>query len=279
MEQPWLTVVGTDDGGPSSLPERARAVVEAAEVLVGGARHHALFPGVRAERLTWRNPLEASLDEIARRRGRRVVVLASGDPMCFGIGTTLSQHFSPEEMRIWPAPSSAALVRARLRWPADEVELLSLHAAPPARLRRHLWPGAKLVVLSRDETTPGLVGQMLSETGFGASRVWVLEHLGGPDERIVETAVATLGEVRVARLNVVAIACRSEPGTPLLPAVPGLPDGAFASDGLLTRREIRAITLARLQPGPGQRLIDVGAGSGSVAIEWLRAARHGHAVA
>jgi precorrin-6Y C5,15-methyltransferase (decarboxylating) len=232
-----------------------------------------------AERLVWRRPLEATLADLAALRGRRVVVLASGDPMWFGVGELLCRHFDRAELRVLPAPSTLSLVCARLGWPQSAVEAVSLHGRPLAALHRHLAPGARLVALSHDGETPNQIARALVERGFGPSHVRVLEHLEGAKERIVEGLAATWRPESFAALNAVAIECVADGGANVWSQTPGLPDEAFASDGLLTKREVRAATLARLAPLPGQRLWDIGAGSGSVAIEWLRAARHGHAMA
>lgn len=268
---PWLSVVGIGDAGLASLSVPAQAVVAAGEVLVGGERHLAMVPDHAGERLPWRRPLEATLDDLAALRGRRVVVLASGDPMCFGVGRLLVQRFDLNEIRILPAPSAFSLVCARLGWSLPDVACLTAHNRPLATLRRHLAPGAKLIVLSHDGATPGQIAELLRDEGFGPSRLWVLEHLGGRNERSSAGAAAGWGHDVVAALNTVAVEVVAGPGAAIRSNAPGLPDDAFESDGLLTKREVRAATLARLMPLPGQCLWDVGAGSGAIAIEWLRA--------
>jgi len=278
--EPWLHVIGIGDAGLFSLCPAARRAIEAGEVLVGGGRHLAMVPEHAGERLLWRRPLEATLPELKARRGRRVVVLASGDPLCFGIGELLLRHFDLAEMRIMPAPSAFSLVCARLGWSLPEVACLSAYSRPLASLRRHLAPGARLIVLSRDGTTPHAVARLLRELDFGVSRLWVLEHLDGPAERVSEGTAATLPDGGFAALNAVAIDCVAGPDAAVHGTAPGLPDDAFEVDqGMLTKREVRAATLARLMPLPGQRLWDVGAGSGAIAIEWLRAAGRAQAIA
>jgi precorrin-6Y C5,15-methyltransferase (decarboxylating) len=278
-KQAWLTVIGVDDGGPASLPRVTLDLIERAELVVGGARHHEIFPDLTAERLCWASPITRSVEAILARRGRPVVVLASGDPLCFGIGRTLADRVPIDEMRILPGPSSAALARARLGWAEEETRLVSVHARPLATLRRHLAPGTCLIVYSHDETTPASVASLLRDAGYGPSRLDVFERLGGPAERHLGGSADDWTNPPVDRLNVIAVACHQEAGTRPLSTSPGLPDAAFAHDGMLTKREVRAITLARLEPHPGQLLIDVGAGSGSIAIEWLRAAQGTRAVA
>jgi precorrin-6B C5,15-methyltransferase / cobalt-precorrin-6B C5,C15-methyltransferase len=277
--EPWLSVVGIGDAGLASLSATARAIVEAGEVLVGGERHLAMVPEHTGERLVWRCPLEATLDHLEALRGRRVVVLASGDPMCFGVGELLVRRFDLSELRVLPAPSAFSLVCARLGWPLARVACLSAHSRPLASVRRHIAPGARLAVLSRDGATPNALARMLSEQGFGPSRLWVFEHVDGPAERLAEGTAAAWPEHTFAALNTVAIECTAEPGAAIRARTPGLPDDAFESDGMLTKREVRAATLARLMPLAGQCLWDVGAGSGAIAIEWLRAADGARAIA
>jgi precorrin-6Y C5,15-methyltransferase (decarboxylating) len=277
--QPWLHVVGIGAGGLASLSATARAIVETGEVLVGGQRHLDMVGDHPGERLRWRCPLEATIGELEALRGRRVVVLASGDPMCFGVGELLVRRFDLSELRIVPAPSAFALVCARLGWSRMQVVCLSAHSRPLANIRRHLAPGARLLVLSRDGGTPGALARMLTEAGFGPSRLWVFEHLDGPAERRLQGTAAAWSACDCAALNTVAMECIPRPEVQIRPRTPGLPDDAFESDGMITKRDVRAATLARLAPLSGQRLWDIGAGSGAIAIEWLRAAGGAHAIA
>jgi precorrin-6Y C5,15-methyltransferase (decarboxylating) len=246
---------------------------------VGGERHLAMVPQHTGERVRWRCPLEATLDDLEALRGRRVVVLASGDPMCFGIGELLVRRFDLSELRVLPAPSAFSLVCARLGWPLAAVACLSAHSRPLASVRRHIAPGARVLVLSRDGATADAIAHMLADGGFGASRVWVFEHLDGAAERRAEGIAAGWRATGFAPLNTVAIECIADPGAAVRARTPGLPDDAFESDGMLTKREVRAATLARLMPFAGQRLWDLGAGSGAIAIEWLRAAEGATAIA
>ncbi len=275
----WLSVIGIGEDGLAGLGAAPRSLIEAAEVLVGGKRHHALLPDHTAERLGWRFPLEPLMAELEARRGKRVVVLASGDPFCYGIAATLARHLPLAEMRVLPAPSAFALARARLGWPAHTVQCLTLHGRPLEIVAGWLLAGQRLLLLSHDGATPAKLAALLAAHGFGPSRMVVLEHMGGEKERIVETTAGEWGEAGAADLNTIALLCRSEPGVPSRPRVPGLPDEAFRHDGLITKREVRAASLAALGPLPGARLIDVGAGAGSIAIEWLRAAANASAVA
>ena len=269
---PWLTVVGMGDDGPDGLAPAARAVVDEAPVVVGGRRHLDLLgPGER-ERVPWPQPFSALDETLERLRGRAVCVLATGDPTCYGVGSILVDHFGLEAVRIVPAPSAFSLARARLGWAAQAVRTLSLHGRPPELLHPFIQPGVRLLALSANSGTPGEVARILCERGYGGSRLTVLSHLGGEKERMHEaTAESYRAGDAVADLNTLAIECVAGPGAPLMPRTPGLADELYEHDGQLTKREVRAMTLAALGPVPGQLLWDVGAGCGSVGIEWMRA--------
>jgi precorrin-6Y C5,15-methyltransferase (decarboxylating) len=275
--RPWLAVVGLHEDGLAGLGAAARALVDGAETLVGDARMLGHVAEDGRERLIWPKPLTALFPELARRRGRPVCVLASGDPLCHGIGALIARHFAPEDWRIWPAPSSLALACARLGWSQGEVDTLSLHHRPVSALLGLLGPGVRLVLLTRDGATPAAVAALLTERGYGASRLTVFERLAGPAERRLDGVAAVWPWPQLDELNVLAIDCVAGAGAVLLPAVPGWPDSVFASDGVMTKREVRALTVSALAPGPGPGpvLWDVGAGCGSVAIEWLRVAGPG----
>ncbi len=279
---PWLSVVGIGEGGLDDLAPAARALIETAEVLVGGARHLAMVPTTaddRRERMAWPSPFHTLAEEIARRRGRRVCVLATGDPMTYGVGAKLARRFPIEEMTILPSPSAFSLACARLGWSAPDTGLLSIHGRPLETLHPAVQPGARLLVLTSGVDAPGEVAALLRARGYGPSRMIVLERLGGPRERRIEATAEDFPAGAVEDFHTLAIECRADPGTPVLSSSPGLPDGAFRHDGQLTKREVRAATLAALAPVPDQLLWDVGAGCGSVAIEWMRAAARARAVA
>jgi precorrin-6Y C5,15-methyltransferase (decarboxylating) len=277
--RPWLTIVGIGDDGLDGLAPAARALVETAEVIVGGARHQAMVPPGAAERLPWQQPFADSIAPIAAHRGRRVVVLASGDPMWYGAGAILPRHFPREELAIVPHLGAFSLAAVRLGWPLADCVMLSLHARPLDALRLHLAENRRLLILSEDGATPSAVARLLAETGWGPSRLRVLEHLGGAAEASHSALATEWGERRVADLNTIALECRAAPGMRGHSRLAGLPDDAFEHDGQLTKREIRAATLAALAPLPGELLWDVGAGCGSIAIEWLRADDHLSAIA
>ena len=267
---PWLTVVGIGEDGFKGLGKSARHALMGASRIVGGQRQLDLLPVcLGGERQLWPSPF--SLAPVLERRGEAVCVLASGDPMFYGVGASLARQVASDEMSILPAPSSCSLAAARLGWPLQDVVTLSLVARPLAALNAHLASGVRLLLLSNDGQSPAAVAQLLRERGFGASRMSVLEHLGGDAERRVDAMASAWIDAPIADLNVIALECLADAGTQGLSRLAGLPDSAFEHDGQLTKRDVRAITLARLAPTPGELLWDVGAGSGSIGIEWMRA--------
>jgi precorrin-6Y C5,15-methyltransferase (decarboxylating) len=238
-----------------------------------------MVPPGAAARLEWRRPIADTIGDIAARRGSRVAVLASGDPLWYGVGAVLLRHFRRDEMTILPQPGAFSLAAARVGWPLAECTTLSLHARPLDILRLHLAPGARLLALSEDAETPGRVAALLAAGGWGPSRMTAFERLGGPQEMERSGTAEDWGQRAGADLNTIAIECIAAPGTMPLPRLAGLPDDAFEHDGQVTKREVRAVTLARLAPLAGETLWDIGAGCGSIAIEWLRACPRGSAVA
>lgn len=276
---PWLTILGFGEDGRDGLGGPARALLDGAEVLIGGARHLALLPDDGRQRLAWPTPMVDLFPEIHRLRGRPVCVLATGDPLCYGVGRLLLRHFPIEEVIVLPSPSAFSLACARLGWSLPDVDCLTLHGRPSASLQPFIQPDASLLILSNDGGTPRQVANMLRDRGYGASQITVLEHMGGPREGRVDATADDWCRDDVADFNTVAVVCEGGPDALLLPRVPGLPDEAFRNDGQLTKREVRAASLAALAPVPGQVLWDVGAGCGAVAIEWLRAVRGAQAFA
>lgn len=275
----WLSIIGIGEDGWSGLSEAAKALVESAELIVGGRRHLALIPPGSADRLAWRSPLAETLPEIARWRGRRVTVLASGDPLCYGVGALLARNFAAEEMIVLPRPSAFSLAAARLNWPLEECTTLSLHGRPIEKLRLHLAPGARILALTEDGAAPAKLARLLSESGWGGSALTVIEHLDGPKERRIDATAAEWRDERCADLNILALHCVAGVEAKPLSRRAGLPDDAFRHDGQITKRAVRAATLAALAPLPGELLWDIGAGSGSIGIEWLRAGDRMRAIA
>jgi precorrin-6B C5,15-methyltransferase / cobalt-precorrin-6B C5,C15-methyltransferase len=263
-----ITVVGIGADGWGGLSPVARHALGAADVVLGSARQLALLPGSAADRVPWPTPMLPAVEPLlAEHAGRRVCVLASGDPMLFGIGGTLVRLFGPAALRVVPHPSSVSLACARLGWPIEDVEVVSLVGRPVESLL--VLPDRRVLVLSADGETPVRVAALLSALGFGPTTMTVLEDLGGPGERRQEGTAATW-DATVGGLNVVALETRAAPGVTAFGRTPGLPDDAYEHDGQLTKREVRAVSLAALAPLPGRLLWDVGAGAGSVAIEWMR---------
>lgn len=272
MSGPWLSVVGIGEDGLDGLSAAARVLIGQADILAGGERHLAMIPPGPAERLVWAAPFEQTLVRLAEFPDRRVCVLASGDPMWFGIGATLARRFGGDRMVVLPHPGAFSLAASRLAWPLHETTCLSVHGRPLAALALHVQPRRRLLVLSEDGSSPSNLAGMLRAEGYGASRLTVFERLGGPEERRVDGLAAEWSADRLADLNTVAIEVIADRGASRpRSTAPGLPDEAYLHDGQLTKREIRAATLAALAPWPGARLWDVGAGCGSIAIEWCRA--------
>lgn len=260
---PWLTLVGLGEDGAQGLSPAARAALAAAEVVMGPHRHLALLPDTgRAERIDWPVPFADGLPLLLSHRGRPTVALASGDPFWFGAGSVVARALDPGEWRALPGPSVFSLAAARLGWPLESTPCLGLHAGPLSRLRPHLHPGARLLVTLRDGDAVAALLAWLDGAGAQA-RVTVLEALGGPRERVFDAATGEVPEAPVAAaIEVGAVAAP-------VPLASGRPDALFAHDGQITKAPMRALTLSALAPRPGERLWDIGSGSGSVAIEWL----------
>lgn len=266
-----IVVVGIGADGWDGLSPSARRGIESADVVMGSGRQLALIPESRAVRVAWPSPLVPALPSLfEQHHGRRVCVLASGDPMFHGIGVTLVGLLGGDRVRVIPHPSSATLACARLGWAAHETPVVSLVNRPVDTLVPALGDRTRLLVLSRDEHTPAAVAELLRERGFGPSRLTVLGELGGPEESRLDGTASAWAHGPGPRLNVIAIDCRAEAGAVRLTRLPGLPDAAFTGDGQMTKHEIRALTLCALAPEAGELLWDVGGGSGTVAIEWMR---------
>lgn len=273
----WLSIIGLGEDGWDGLASDGRAALDAAEVVAGSARHLALLPALRAERLEWPVPFADGIPMLLAQRGRRTAMLASGDPFWFGAGSVITHHLCAHEWRVVPAASTFGLGAARLGWALEQVTCLGLHAAPLTRLRPHLCRGARLLVLLRDGAAAGELAAYLASLGFGQTAMHLLEALGGPRERVRETVAERYALTDVHHPVAVALQVAG-PGR-ALPWRTGLPDDAFEHDGQLTRQRTRALALCALGPRPGERLWDVGAGAGSVGIEWLLAHPRCEAVA
>ena len=266
---PWLSIIGLGEDGAAGLSSAARTLVEKATLIVGGDRHLALIGKTSAEKLAWPKPLTAALPSLLARRGQPVVVLASGDPFFYGVGDLLSRHVSSTEIFCMPAPSAFSLVAAKLKWSQQDCACLSLHGRAFERIIPHLQPNSRIIALSWDETTPPQLAEYLTKNGMGLSRIHVLERLGGPEELIRSTHARDFNLDGINSLNTLAIEIVADETARLIPRAPGLPDAWFENDGQLTKREIRAITLSALAPRRGEMLWDIGAGAGSISIEWM----------
>ncbi len=268
----WLSIVGIGEDGVEGLSPVARALIEAAEIVFGGRRHLGLAAAlIHGAARPWPSPFDRAADEVLQHRGRQICVLASGDPFHYGIGAVLARHINPREMIVVPAPSAFSLAAARLGWSLPHTVLLSLHGRDLDLVRPHLQPGARILTFTSDGNGPGILAKLLARTGFGQSRLTVLEALGGPRERARATTAGSFDLGTVDALNTVAIEVQAASDARILPRVQGLADGLFEHDGQITKREIRALTLSSLAPRRGELLWDIGAGAGSIAIEWMLA--------
>jgi precorrin-6B C5,15-methyltransferase / cobalt-precorrin-6B C5,C15-methyltransferase len=268
----WLSIVGIGEDGIEGLSKAGRDLIQSASVVFGGARHLALAaPLIRGTLKTWPVPFDRTVSEVLAHRGRAVCVLASGDPFFHGVGTLLSGYVLREEVLSLPAPSAFSLAASRLAWPLPETVLLSLCGRSLDFVRPHLHPAARILALVSDGETPAKLARLLCESGFGSSEVTVLESLGGKHERIRSSFANRFDLESINPLNTVAIEVASGDGARVIARAPGLADELFEHDGQITKREIRALTLSALSPRRGELLWDVGAGSGSIAIEWLLA--------
>jgi precorrin-6B C5,15-methyltransferase / cobalt-precorrin-6B C5,C15-methyltransferase len=277
LPQRWLSIIGIGDDGLNGLSPVAKSIISQAQLVVGGERHLALLPPTNQQQLTWTTPISDSIALIQQQRGQAVCILASGDPLCYGIGTTILRHIPIEQITIIPAPSAFSLAASRLGWPIPDIETVSLCGRDPHLINALLYPGARILALSADRHTPSIVAKILNQQGQGAVQITVLEHLGGKAEKIITSSAADWSEPAVAQLNMMALTCPHNISG--ISRSPGLPDDSYCHDGQLTKREIRAVTLAALAPLPGQLLWDVGAGNGSIGIEWMRSNARNLAVA
>jgi precorrin-6Y C5,15-methyltransferase (decarboxylating) len=268
----WLSIVGIGEDGVDGLSAVARGLIADAEIVFGGKRHLELAsPLIRGAMRPWPSPFERAPAEVMEQRGRSVCVLASGDPFLYGVGSVLARHVDPSEMLVLPAPSAFSLAAARMGWSLPETALVSLHGRSLDLIRPHLHPGARVLALTSDGHGPRALAALLDQNGFGETKLTVLEALGGPHERIRASSAARFGLSDVGPLNVVAVEVQASAAARVLPRAAGLPDALFEHDGQITKREIRAITLSSLAPRKGELLWDVGAGSGSISIEWMLA--------
>jgi precorrin-6Y C5,15-methyltransferase (decarboxylating) len=268
----WLSIVGIGEDGIAGLSPVARDLIARAEVVFGGQRHLDLAGSlIRGASRPWPSPFGRAVEEVLAQRPRQVCVLASGDPFHYGVGALLARHVDSAHMLAVPAPSAFSLAAARLGWPLAEVTLLALNGRALDLIRPHLQPQARVLALTADGDAPGALARLLSEAGFGASQLTVLEALGGARERVRTTTAARFDLTAIYPLNTLAIEVVATRNARVIARAPGLADALFEHDGQITKREVRALALSALAPRRGERLWDVGAGAGSVAIEWMLA--------
>jgi precorrin-6Y C5,15-methyltransferase (decarboxylating) len=277
MSKPWLHIIGIGEDGIEGLLPATRAVVEAAQVIVGGDRHHDLSEAITAERISWPSPFDALIEMLKSMKGRRVVVLATGDPLWFSVGARIGRAIDPSEITYHPQVSAFQLASARMGWSLPDVETLTVHGRPVEQMIAFIQPDARLLILTTGEETPGQIARFLADRGFGQSRLSVLANMGGADERRFD-GIAANWDHQVPAFNTMAVECIAAPDAALLPRVPGLSDDLFEHDGTMTKQEVRAATLAKLMPMRGALLWDIGTGCGSIAVEWMRGARYASAI-
>jgi precorrin-6Y C5,15-methyltransferase (decarboxylating) len=277
MSAPWLHIVGIGEDGLDGLTPATRAVVEAAEIIIGGERHHSLSPNLAAERIAWPSPFDALIETLQSHKSKRVVVLATGDPLWFSVGARIGRAIDPAQIVYHPQLSAFQLTAARMGWSLADVETLTVHGRPVHQMVAFIQPDQRLIILTTGAETPAQIATFLTARGFGGSQMSVLANMGGESEQRFNGTAETWSH-EVPAFNTLAVHCIAAPDAALLPRVPGLADDLFQSDGTMTKQEVRAATLAKLMPMRGALLWDIGAGSGSVAIEWMRAARYARAI-
>lgn len=268
----WLTIVGIGEDGVAGLGDEAKRAIAAAEFVFGGKRHLELASTlIKGKAHQWPTPFDAGMAEVAALAGHNVCVLASGDPFLHGVGVTLARNIPVSEMRAIPAPSAFSLAASRLGWALQDVETVSLHGRPHDLIRPFLHPGTRILALTSDGAAPAAIAKLLADFGFGPSRLTVLDALGGPNEAIRTARADAFNIEYINPLNILAIEVESTSQARILPLTPGLSDNLFEHDGQITKREVRALTLSALAPRRGELLWDIGAGSGSIGIEWMLA--------
>ncbi len=278
MNEPWLDIVGIGEDGMAGLTADARARVEDAEVIIGGDRHHSLSPDVRAERLRWPSPFDAMIDTIRSLKGKKLVFLVTGDPLWYSVGARILKAIPAAEIRFHPQLSAFQWAACRLGWSLADCETLTIHGRADSQIVPHIAPRARLLVLTQNASSPAAVAQILTDRGFEGSGMTALAALGGDRE---ERFDGHAGDWKhsVPDFHILAIECAAGPDAVWYPRAGGLPDDAFEHDGQMTKRDVRATTLAKLAPFPDALMWDIGAGCGSVGIEWMRAARGALAIA
>jgi len=275
---PWIDIVGIGEDGLDGLNAAARECLAHAEIIIGGDRHHNLSAEFQAERISWPSPFDAMIEKIQALRGKRLVILVTGDPLWYSVGARIARAIDPGEMRFHPQISAFQWASCRMGWSLADCETVTVHGRADNQILPHLAPNVRLLLLTQDAATPAAIAKLLCDRGFDESRMIALAALGGSNEKRYE-GVAKNWSHAVPNFHVLAIECVAGDGARWYPRTGGLPDHAYTHDGQLTKQDIRSATLAKLAPYPDALLWDVGAGCGSISIEWMRAARGARAVA
>jgi precorrin-6B C5,15-methyltransferase / cobalt-precorrin-6B C5,C15-methyltransferase len=270
---PWLTIVGIGEDGWDGLSAKSRHAIQSAEHVIGSTRTLSMLPEGKAKHHEWPQPFSAIVDNIKLMRDQPTVMLATGDPMNYGVARKIFEIIPREEVEVLPNLSAFTLAAAHKGWSLPDCDCLTIHGRPVNNLEIFVAPDAKLLVLTQDETSIAEACNRLVARGFGGSEVTVLENLGGRHEKATTFKASTPPSQSWSALNTLAIHCVASPGAKIWSRIAGLPDEAFEHDGQMTKREVRAATLAALAPAPDQILWDIGAGCGSIAIEWCRSTR------
>ena len=272
----WLDIIGIGEDGMDSLSPAAATLVREAEIIFGGDRHLHLASDIKGERFAWPSPFDAMIEKIRSFKGRRIVVLASGDPLWYSVGARIGRAIPPQEICYHPQLSAFQYAACRMGWSLADVETLTVHGRPAEQIIPWFYAGARLLILTKDGSSPQLISRLLCEQGYEQSRISVLAAMGGKKEQRFD-GVAQSWSHEVPDLHTLAVELIAGADAIILPKT-GLPDEAFHHDGKITKQAVRALTLARLAPQRGQLLWDIGIGCGSVAIEWMRAAREARAL-
>jgi precorrin-6Y C5,15-methyltransferase (decarboxylating) len=278
MAKPWLSIIGIGEDGMEGLSLSARKTLEGAEVIFGGDRHHDLSVNAAAERIKWPSPFDAMIEQIKLMRGRRLVILVTGDPLWYSVGARILKAISADEITFYPQISAFQWAAVRMGWSIPDCETITVHGRADSQILPHLAPSVRLLVLTQNADTPASIAQLLTDRGFGQSRMVVLAALGGEREQRFESMAANWNHT-VPDFHTLAIECVADINAQWYSRSGGLPDTAFASDGQITKQDVRAVTLAKLAPYPDAVLWDIGAGCGSISVEWMRSARGAQSIA
>lgn len=276
MSKPWLNIIGIGEDGVEGLSNEALDLIGAAEVIIGGDRHHNLADAPNATRIKWPSPFDAMIETIKSYKGQQVVVLVTGDPLWYSVGARIGRAIPPSEITYHPQLSAFQWAAARLGWSLADVETLTVHGRAAEQMVPYVAPDARLLILTKDKTSPEAVAELLVDRGYGASKMTVLAALGGPNEKRFE-GTAESWKHQVPDFHTLAVECIAGAGAHILPRT-GLPDDAFVHDGKMTKRAVRALALSKLVPTRGALLWDIGCGCGSIAIEWMRGAPEAQAI-